>query len=93
MVESNEKKTKAEKAEIFTSTGDIKKVTPKIKVMFRKQLPMTFPRARSRNPFLTEDMLVASSGTLVPKATTVPPTITGGIPALNAKKDADSTIT
>jgi hypothetical protein len=78
---------------MFTLTGDIRKVNPKIKVVFRKQLPMIFPRASSKNPFLTESMLVTSSGTLVPKATIVPPIIMEGTPALNAIKDADSTIT
>jgi hypothetical protein len=68
-VDSNEKNTKAEKAEMFTLTADIRKVNPKIKVVFRKQHPMIFPRASSMNPFLTESMLVTSSGTLVPKAT------------------------
>ena len=90
MLEISEKIIKSEKADMFTLRGASSKVNPKIKVMLIKQLPITFPRARSMKPFLTETTLVASSGTLVPKATIVAPTITGGIPEFNAKKDADS---
>jgi len=77
---------------MFTLKGASNKVNPKIKVMFMKQLPMMLPTARSKKPFLTESRLVASSGTLVPKAITVAPTITGGTPTLKAKKEAESTI-
>lgn len=92
MLDSKVKNSSSAKVEISMLKGDMKKVNPRISVMFRKQLPMTFPMARSRNPFLIEVMLVANSGMLVPKATTVAPTITGGTPAPNAKKDAESTM-
>ena len=72
-----EKTIRSENADTSTLNGASRKVNPKIKVMFKKQLPMTFPTARSRKPFLTESKLVASSGMLVPKATTVAPTTTG----------------
>jgi len=78
MLAINEKSIRSEKADTSTLKGARRKVNPKIKVMFKKQLPMMFPTARSKKPFLTESKLVASSGTLVPKATTVAPTITGG---------------
>ena len=67
-------------------------VIPRIKVMFMKQLPIMLPNASSKCPFLTAPILVDSSGTLVPKATTVAPMTTGGMPALAARKDADSTM-
>ena len=92
MLDINEKSIKSEKAEILTSIGANTKVNPKIKVMLMKQLPITFPSARSMKPFLTESTLVTSSGKLVPKATTVAPTITGGTPTFKAKKEADSII-
>jgi hypothetical protein len=88
----NEKIATLEKALITILKGDATNVIPRIKVMFMKQLPITFPNAKSRCPFLTALKLVDSSGTLVPKATTVAPMTTGGMPTLAAKKDEDSTI-
>ena len=82
MLDIKENNIKSEKAETSTFKGASRKVSPKINVMLIKQLPITFPRARSMNPFLTESTLVTSSGKLVPKATTVAPTIIGGIPGL-----------
>ena len=84
VLDINEKIANFEKAAVSTLNGDSRKVNPKIKVIFIKQLPITFPRARSRKPFLTESKLVASSGILVPKATTVAPTTIGGIPILQS---------
>lgn len=92
MLAIKENSIKSEKAEMFTFKGASINVNPKINVMLIKQLPITFPRARSMKPFLTESTLVTSSGKLVPKATTVAPTIIGGMPAIKAKKDADSII-
>jgi hypothetical protein len=92
MLDIKENRIKSEKAETFTFKGANRKLNPKINVMLIKQLPITFPKARSINPFLTESILVINSGKLVPKATTVAPIITGGTPALEAKKDADSTM-
>lgn len=68
------------------------KVTPKIKVMFTKQLPTMLPKASSKCPFLTALMLVANSGVVVPKDTIVAPIIIAGSPMLTAILDADSTI-
>jgi hypothetical protein len=84
VLDINEKIANFEKAAVSTLKGDSRKVNPKIKVIFMKQLPITFPRARSRKPFLTEPKLVASSGILVPKAITVAPTTIGGIPILQS---------
>ena len=92
MLAISEKIIRSENAVTFTLNGASRKVNPKIRVMFKKQLPMTFPTARSKKPLLTESKLVASSGMLVPKATMVEPTMTGGTPALSARKDADSTM-
>ena len=92
MLDIKENSITSENAEISTFKGASRKVNPKINVMLIKQLPITFPRASSMNPFLTESKLVASSGTLVPKATNVAPTIIGGTPAIKAKKDDDSTM-
>ena len=72
--------------------GDATSVTPRMHVMFKKQLPTIFPKARSKWPFLTASKLVANSGTLVPKATTVAPIITGGTPTAAAILEADSTM-
>jgi hypothetical protein len=65
--------------------GDDIKVTPRMQVMFMKQLPTMLPSAKPKCPFLTESMLVASSGMLVPKAITVAPMTSLGMPILNAK--------
>jgi len=88
----NEKIATLENALMLIVRGDVTKVTPRIKVRFMKQLPTILPNANSKCPFLTASTLVISSGTLVPKATTVAPMTTGGIPTLEARKDADSTI-
>ena len=68
------------------------RATPRMKVMFMKQLPTMLPKARLKCPFLAELILVVSSGIPVPKATIVAPIITGGTPALAAMYDAESTM-
>jgi hypothetical protein len=84
ILDIKENSIKSENAETFTFNGASRNVNPRINVMLMKQLPITFPRARSMNPFLTESTLVTSSGKLVPKATKVAPTMSGGIPAIKA---------
>jgi len=42
-----EKITKSENTTMSTLNGEAIKLTPKIKVMFRKQLPTMFPKARA----------------------------------------------
>ena len=79
-----EKMANLEKAVIFTRRGEATRVTPKIHVMFMKPLPTMLPSARSKCPFRVAAMLVANSGTLVPKATIVAPMMTGGTPTLRA---------
>jgi hypothetical protein len=88
----NEKMATLEKALMLIVKGDATKVMPRIKVIFMKQLPIMLPNANSRCPFLTASILVDSSGTLVPKATTVAPITTGGRPTLADRKDDDSTM-
>jgi hypothetical protein len=65
-----EKTATLEKALMSNVTGKATKVTPRMNVMFMKQLPTMLPKASSTCPRLTASMLVANSGTLVPKATT-----------------------
>jgi hypothetical protein len=73
-----EKSATLEKALMFMVNDDATRVIPRIKVMFMKQLPIMLPNANSKCPFLTASTFVDSSGTLVPKATTVAP-ITRGV--------------
>ena len=77
-----EKIANLEKAAICTLSGEATKVTPKMHVMFMKPLPTILPSARSKCPLRVAAMLVANSGTLVPNATIVAPTTTGGTPTL-----------
>jgi hypothetical protein len=88
----NEKRATLEKALMLMVRVDATNVIPRIKVIFMKQLPIMLPNASSKCPFLTAPKLVESSGKLVPKATTVAPIKTGGMPTLAARKEADSTI-
>lgn len=88
----NEMMTRSEKAFTLTLKGRARSVTPKMHVMLMKQLPTMLPSAKSKCPFRTALMLVASSGTLVPKAMTVTPITTFGMPTLTAMKDAVSTM-
>lgn len=52
---------------------------------------MTLPTARSTLPLKLDCMLVANSGELVPKATTVRPIMSGLIPRKAAKREAPRT--
>ena len=54
-------------------------------------LPTTFPSARSASPFIADITLTASSGALVPKATTVSPTTSGEMPIAEARLAAPLT--
>ena len=58
---------KSENAAMSTLKGDAIKATPRMQVTFMKQLPTMLPSAKSKCPFLAEEILVASSGRLVPK--------------------------
>jgi hypothetical protein len=73
-----------ENADMLTVKGNTNKATPRMQMIFMKQLPMILPRAKSICPFLMELILVASSGMLVPNATTVAPITTSGTPMLSA---------
>ena len=81
-----------ENAAMSILKGDAINATPRMRVMLMKQLPTMLPRAKSKKPFRTELTLVANSGMLVPKATTVAPIMTGGTPTLAAMKEEDSTM-
>ena len=83
---------KLEKAPISILNGEAANVTPRMHVMFMKQLPTMLPSASSKCPFLTESMLVANSGRLVPNATIVAPMTTLGIFMLSAMNEAESTM-
>ncbi len=54
-------------------------------------LPTTLPSAMSGEPPSAEPTLTAISGALVPKATTVRPMISGGMPAAAARREAPRT--
>lgn len=81
---TSENMARLENAAMFTFSGEAANVTPKIRVMFMKQLPTMFPRAKSKCPFFAASILVANSGMLVPNATTVAPITTLGMPMLTA---------
>jgi hypothetical protein len=59
LLDINEKIANFEKADMSTLKGDSRKVNPKIKVIFIKQLPITFPRAKNetRRLFQQKDKL------------------------------------
>jgi hypothetical protein len=76
----NENRTRLENAAMSTVNGDDTNETPKMHVMFMKQLPTMFPKAKFKCPFFVALMLVASSGRLVPRAMTVAPMITRDMP-------------
>jgi len=81
-----------EKTTMSTLKGAATNVTPKIRVIFIKQLPTMLPSARSGCPFFIESRLVTNSGKLVPIATIVAPITTLGTPTLVARIGAASTI-
>jgi hypothetical protein len=53
--------------------------------------PMTFPREMALPPPMLSEMLIAASGALVPKETTVSPMISEGTRSLAAIDEAPST--
>ena len=65
--------------------------TPRIKRMLAMLLPTTLPNATSAFPPSAAERLTASSGALVPNATTVSPMITGAMPSLVAIEAAPFT--
>ena len=75
---------KLEKAAILILKGEAAKATPKMHVMFMKQLPTMLPNVKSKCPLLVASTLVTNSGRLVPNAMIVAPTTTCGIPMLRA---------
>jgi hypothetical protein len=63
-----------------TANGIIIADKPRINRTLKILLPTTLPTAMSACPCHAEEMLTASSGALVPRATTVRPTIRGEMP-------------
>src|SRR5690606_29846754 len=59
--------------------------------MLKMLLPTTLPRATSASPEIVDPTVTASSGELVPKATTVSPTTRGESPIETASLDAPRT--
>ncbi|MDZ7692280.1 MAG: hypothetical protein U5K69_14285 [Balneolaceae bacterium] len=64
---------------------------PRIKSTLKILLPMTFPKAILACPVRAEFILTASSGELVPNATTVKPITSGDMPIPAAIRDAPRT--
>ncbi len=62
-----------------------------MKSTLRILLPITLPTVMSGRPVTLAPMDTASSGELVPRATTVNPMISGGMPSANAMRDAPRT--
>ena len=60
--------------------------------MFARFEPKMFPNARFSDPDNAAPTLTASSGALVPNATTVKPTANGEMPRERASEDAPRTI-
>jgi hypothetical protein len=84
-----ENTTKLEKAAATpTFRGEASSGIPKISVVFIKQFPTIFPMAMSKCPFRTKPKLTTSTGTLVPKAMIVEPTVIANIPTLLAMLEA-----
>lgn len=74
-----------------TKRGAMMEESPRIKSMLKILLPNTLPSAMSAWPAMDDLMLTASSGELVPKATTVSPIIRGVIPSPAAIFEAPRT--
>ena len=74
-----------------TTSGTITEEIPRMRRMLKILLPTTFPMARSAWPLKADITLTASSGELVPKATTVNPTTRGEIPTAVAIREAPRT--
>ena len=70
-----------------TVRGTIIAERPKIKRTLKILLPTTLPSAISACPAKAPPILTASSGALVPNATTVKPTIRGEMPRADAAFD------
>ena len=71
--------------------GKIAEETQRISKIFAILLPIIFPIARSVFHWREENILTASSGVDVPKATIVSPMTIGGILNLKAREDAPDT--
>jgi len=92
-----EKMTRSEKTTMFTLKGvptsaGATNVTPRIRVMFMKQLPTMLPKAKAECPVRKLLMLVENSGKLVPIAMIVAPIRDFGTPANSAIVEAESTM-
>jgi hypothetical protein len=74
-----------------TNSGAMMDESPRIKRILKILLPKTLPSAMSAWPAMDDLMLTASSGELVPKATTVSPIIRGEIPSPEAIFEAPRT--
>lgn len=66
--------------ECWARSFAIKPVTPRIRRMLAILLPTTFPRATSADHRNAATILTTNSGSDVPKATTVRPTMRGDTP-------------
>src|SRR6056297_1000896 len=74
-----------------TTRGTIIAETPRMNNTLNILLPTTFPTAILDCPESADSMLTASSGELVPKATTVRPMTSGEMPIREATLDAPRT--
>jgi len=88
---TSENKARSVKPVMSILKGEAIRVTPKMHVVFMKQLPTIFLKARPRCPSFVAFVLVASSGALVPIATTVAPMTTGGVPKMRMICEAELT--
>ncbi|MNN25702.1 hypothetical protein D3C81_1391850 [compost metagenome] len=76
-----------------TSIGVISADRPRMNSTLKMLLPTTLPTAMSPWPAKADCTLTAISGALVPKATTVRPMISGGMPNWAARRAAPRTST
>jgi len=74
-----------------TTSGTITADKPRMNNTLRMLLPTTLPTAMSDWPLRLAPIDTASSGELVPTATTVSPTINGGMPRAAAMREAPRT--
>lgn len=71
---------------LATTSGVTTAASPRITKILKILLPTMLPKARSVWPLKADITLTASSGALVPKATTVRPTTKGEIPTAVASR-------
>ena len=76
---------------MFTTSGAISALRPRMNSTLKMLLPTTLPMAMSVRPSMTAPALTAISGALVPKATMVRPTTSGLMPNDRASLEAPRT--